>query len=432
MNYMTKTGALVLTGALLLFQPAGRAQEGSSVQGFSASQLEQLVAPVALYPDSLLMQVYMAATYPLEVVEADRWASKNPNLSGDALDEAVKGQDWDISVKSLCHFPEVLARMADNLDWTQDVGDAFLGQQADLLDATQRMRQKAYDSGNLKSGQEQSVAVQQDKIIVIEPSSPEVVYVPTYNPTVVYGPAWSYPSYYYPGMYYYPPGAALFSFTVGMAVGAALWGDCNWGWGRGHADVDVNVYNNYNKKTNVNWQKNNIVAGNGNRNQWQHNPEHRQGVNYRDAQTARQYGGSGSSTRISRDQARGYAGDQGGRGTSDRSASNRAQQGDRAGASQRSDRSATQGQRDAGSGRQGTDRAGTQQRSGQGAGRPPAQQKPSRDSALSGAGKSSSMERSSSRRGSASRSGTGGSGNRSASSRSAGSGSRSTGGGRRR
>ena len=148
---------------------------------FSSEELEQIVAPIALYPDALLAQVLMAATYPLEVVEAARWLEKNPKPQPKDLEAKLKDQTWDPSVKSLCGFPDVLQRMNDNLDWTQDLGDAFLGQKELVMDTVQNMRRKAYDSGNLKSGKEQTVTEQADKIIVIEAADPEVIYVPTYT-----------------------------------------------------------------------------------------------------------------------------------------------------------------------------------------------------------------------------------------------------------
>src|SRR4029079_2092038 len=188
---------------------------------FTASQLEQMAAPIALYPDSLLMQILMASTYPLEVVEAARWVEANPELKDEKkIDEALKKEDWDPSVKSIVKFPDIIKKMNKNLDWTRDIGDAFLGQQSELLDAVQRMRGKAHEAGNLKSGKEQTVTVQEDKTIVIQQTNPEVIYVPSYNPTVVYGPYWP-PPVYYPTMYAYPPGAAFFTFSMGMMWGAA-------------------------------------------------------------------------------------------------------------------------------------------------------------------------------------------------------------------
>ena len=289
-------------------------------KAFSSSQLEQMVAPIALYPDPLLMQILMASTYPLEIVEAARWLDENPQLKTEKdekkIDEALKKQDWDPSVKSLVKFPDVLAKMNKNLDWTRDIGDGFLGQQTEMLDAVQRMRGKAHEAGNLKSGKEQTVTVQEDKTIVIQQANPEVIYVPSYNPTVVYGSYWP-PPVYYPAMYAYPPGAAFFTFSMGMMWGAAMWSGCSWGWGHSNVNVNVNHYNNFNRNTNINGGNNNINGGgrnqvnpNNNRgggNQsWSHNPEHRKGVNYKDNKTASQFGGSGNSPRVSQNDARGF------------------------------------------------------------------------------------------------------------------------------
>ncbi len=186
-------------------------QEPAPAPTFKAEELEQFVAPIALYPDSLLAQVLMASTYPLEVVEAARWAKDNPSVTGEALEEAMVGQTWDPSVKSLVAFPDVIAMMNEKLDWTQKLGDAFLAQQAEVMDAVQRLRAKAKAEGNLKSSKEQTVTTEAPPadattttttIIKVEPADPQVVYVPTYNPTVVYG-TWPYPAY--PPYYYYPP-----------------------------------------------------------------------------------------------------------------------------------------------------------------------------------------------------------------------------------
>ena len=304
------------------------AQEPQAPQ-FSDQRLEEIAAPIALYPDSLLMQVFMAATYPLEVVEADRWL-RNQSLSGDALDEALKGQDWDASVKSLCTLPDVLSKMSENLDWTRDMGDAFLASQSELLDAVQRLRGKAHQTGHLETTPEQTVTVQQDQIIVIESAQPDVIYVPTYSPTVVYG-TWPYTTVYYAPLYTPPPpGYGALAFTTGVIVGAALWGNCNWRWGHSNVNINVNRYNNFNRNTNNNFR-------NVSNNRWQHNPEHRKGVNYRDRDTARRFGASEGRDRVSRGEARGYDRSQGrsgsGQGTlGHHSSTGRGSQGNRAGA----------------------------------------------------------------------------------------------------
>jgi hypothetical protein len=263
---------------------------------FKPEEIEQLVAPIALYPDSLVSQILMASTYPLEVVEAARWLRANKSLQGDALTTALEQQTWDPSVKSLVNFPQVLDMMNQKLDMTQRLGDAFLAQQKDVLDAIQRLRAKAQAQGNLKTTKEQTVIVEQPAaqttVIKIEPTNPQVVYVPTYNPTVVYG-AWPYPAY--PPYAYYPPGyvaaTAAFSFTAGVALGAAwgyAWGGCNWRGG----DVDININRNTNFNTNINrqrYQANFQARGLNAQGAWQHDASHRRGVAYRDQGTAQRF-----------------------------------------------------------------------------------------------------------------------------------------------
>jgi uncharacterized membrane protein YgcG len=307
--------ALLLCVALAPARPSWSAEEAAAPT-FKAEEIDQLVAPIALYPDSLLAQVLMASTYPLEVVEAARWAKENPKVKDKALEDAMQKQTWDPSVKSLTSFPQVLAMMNDKLDWTQKLGDAFLAQQGDVMDAVQRLRAKAKAEGNLETTKEQKVTVEQapvnveQKVVVqapaaappptiikIEPAQPQVVYVPTYNPTVVYG-AWPYPAY--PPYYYYPPGyvaaTSAISFGVGLAVGSALWGGCHWGGYGGHNDVNINVnrYNNYNH-TNIS------------NNNWNHNVEHRKGVQYRDGNTQQRYGRGQTQAAKSREAFRGRA-----------------------------------------------------------------------------------------------------------------------------
>src|SRR5947208_1282434 len=249
-----KTLAWFLT-VLLATPPTILAQQAEQTI-FKQEELDQILAPIALHPDPLISQILMASTYPLEVVQADRWAKQNAKLKGDALTAALEKQDWDASVKSLVNFPQVLTMMSEKLDWTVKLGDAFLADQKTVMDAVQKLRQKAYVQGSLKSNPEQKVTVEAapgagsqstggqaaPQVIVVESASPSVVYVPTYNPTVVYG-SWPYPAY--PPAYYYPPsyvaGTALVSFGVGMAMGAAwghAWGGCN--WHGGDVDIDVN------------------------------------------------------------------------------------------------------------------------------------------------------------------------------------------------
>ncbi|MDH3357631.1 MAG: DUF3300 domain-containing protein [Desulfobacteraceae bacterium] len=295
---------------LLLAPQALVAQSESKEKPFKQEELDQLLAPIALYPDSLVAQILMASTYPLEVVQAERWAKQNESLSGDALTAALEKENWDPSVKSLVNFPQVLQMMNEKVDWTQKLGDAFLAQQKDVMDTIQNLRKKAQAEGNLKTNQEQKVIVEKKtQTIIIEPSNPQVVYVPTYNPTVVYG-TWWYPAY--PPYYYYPPGyvagATLFSFGVGIAIGAAwgyAWGGCN--WGRGDVNINVNRNTNINTKIDRSKYANKVSTGEGGKGSWKHNPEHRKGVSYRDPSTAQKFDRGASREAQSREAFRGRA-----------------------------------------------------------------------------------------------------------------------------
>src|SRR4029079_3013417 len=234
--------------------------------------------------------------YPLDIVQADRWVKANPKVKDKALEDALQSQPWDPAVKSLAVFPQVLTMMSEKLDWTQKLGDAFLAQKEDVMATAQALRGKAVAQGTLTDSSEQKVVtekVESTTVIKIEPTNPEVVYVPTYNPAVVYG-GWPYPAY--PPYAYYPPGyvagGALLGFTAGVIVGGALWGGAN--WGRGDVNVNVNRYNNFNR-TNV---------SNGN---WNHSAQHRGAVPYRDKGVAQQYGRGQSANAASRDQCGGRA-----------------------------------------------------------------------------------------------------------------------------
>jgi Protein of unknown function (DUF3300) len=307
----SRTLALVIV--LVLAVPPGVFGQEADQKGFKQEELEQILAPVALYPDSLLTQVLMASTYPLEVVQADRWAKQNKDMKGDALAKALEAQPWDPSVKSLVNFPQVLAMMSEKLDWTQKLGDAFLAQQKDVMGTIQNLRKKAEASGNLKTTKEQVVTVEKE-VIIIEPASPQVIYVPTYNPTVVYG-AWPYPAY--PPYPVYPPGyVAGAAFVSGVAVGAAwgyAWGHSDWHGG----DVDVDVNRNTNINNNINRDKYKQQyqgkgqagqAGQAGQGKWQHDASHRGGVSYRDQGTAQKYNrGTGGEAAKSREDFRGRA-----------------------------------------------------------------------------------------------------------------------------
>ncbi len=253
-------------------------------------QLDSLVAPIALYPDAMLAQTLAASTYPLEVMQLNQWMDKNKNLKDKALADAVAKQPWDPSVQSMAAFPDVVQRMAENIQWMTDVGNAVLAQQKDVMDAVQRMRAKAQGTGNLQTGSEQKVETKTtqsgQQVIVVEQANPEAAYVPSYDPEIVYGAApaeYPYYPYSYPG---YQPGRAL-AWGSAIAVGGVWannnWGNCDWDDG----NVTINNNNNFNKNYNKNVNKTGTGQGNG----WQHNPQHRGNAPYANKQTANKYGG---------------------------------------------------------------------------------------------------------------------------------------------
>src|SRR5437879_3343205 len=265
-----------------------------------SDQLDSLVAPIALYPDPVLAQTLAVSTYPLEIIQLQQWLEKNKNLKDKALAEAVAKQPWDPSIQAMAALADVVKRLADDIQWTTDLGNAFLAQQSDVMDAVQRMRKKAQEKGNLKSTEQQKVetkVIENKSVIVVEQANPQVVYVPSYDPVVVYGPpVYPYPPIYYPPPGYYAAGMAI-SFGVGVAMGAFWSGGWGWGgeWG-GNNNVYVNHNNNFNRNTNIGGgNRTNIGGGNrgGNAsNRWQHRPEHRGGAPYRDRATADRRGGT--------------------------------------------------------------------------------------------------------------------------------------------
>jgi len=208
-------------------QSSPQAPSGPPYTQQTPEELQQLVAPIALYPDSLVAQILAASTFPEEVVEADRWVQSHPDLKGDALAQAVDQQPWDPSVKALAAFPSVLGNMDKNLSWASSLGDAYYNQEQDVMDAVQVMRQRAQAAGNLKSTEQENVTTEGSDI-EIEPASPEIVYVPAYDPWIVYGgPVVAWPGWYpYPGIWYDGP---FLSFGIGFGVG--FYGGYGWGWG---------------------------------------------------------------------------------------------------------------------------------------------------------------------------------------------------------
>jgi hypothetical protein len=270
-------------GANAQGQPASTPASTSSDQTLKPEQLDALVAPIALYPDTLLAEVLMASTYPLEVVQAARWMEQNKNLKGDALKAEVDKQGWDESIKSLTATPDVLKMMSDKLDWTQKLGDAVLAQQTDVMDSVQRLRAKADANDKLKTTKQQKVTKKSEggkQYIAIEPTDPQTVYVPYYDPAVVYG-AWPYPAYppYYWGASYWPGGGALLAtglaFGAGYAVGRWASGGNYWGGGVNWGNNNINV----NRPVNINNSGNN----------WNHNVDHRHGVRYNNKDVANKF-----------------------------------------------------------------------------------------------------------------------------------------------
>jgi len=305
--------ATVMFALVLVVPPVVFAQDAGGKPVFKQEELDQVLAPIALYPDSLLTQVLMASTYPMEIVQAERWAKQNKDQKGDAFAKALEAQPWDPSVKSLVNFPQVLTMMNDKLDWTQKLGDAFLAQQGEVMATVQKLRAKAQAAGNLKTTKEQKVVVEKE-VIIIESASPTVVYVPTYNPTVVYG-AWWYPAYPPPPVYAYPPPVATpYAFATGVAIGAAwgyAWGHADWhGGSNGYGNVKVNYNQNVNINNNIN-RSNYQGKGQAGQGNWQHDASHRGGAAYRDQGTANKYNkGTGGQAAQSRDAYRGRS-DQG-------------------------------------------------------------------------------------------------------------------------
>ena len=279
--------ALGLALLLLLPSTAGAQNpsptaESSADQVLKPGQLDALVAPIALYPDTLLAEVLMASTYPLEVVQAERWASEHTNLAADQLKKELEKQGWDASVKSLVATPSVLTMMSKKLDWTQKLGDAVLAQQADVMDAVQRLRGKAYATEKLRSTKEQKVTVRQEdnrQVVAIEPTDPGTVYVPYYDPAVVFG-TWPYPDYppyyYYPGDGYLPGGIIATGIVFGAGYALARWVTGGRFWGG-----------------NINWRGGQINVNRGAHvAHWQHNPQHRRGVGYNNSNVRQRFAGS--------------------------------------------------------------------------------------------------------------------------------------------
>jgi Protein of unknown function (DUF3300) len=276
--------AVILGASGALGEGPAPAMSDQAVAQFTPEQLDQMLAPIALYPDPLLAQILMAATYPLEVVVADRWVQdrKNAALKGDRLTEALEQQPWDPSVKSLVPFPQILRMMDRNLEWTERLGDVFLANQAGVMDSVQRLRQRAEAAGKLRSTPQEAVMTE-GQAIAIEPPSPEMVYVPVYDPSVVYG-VWPYPAY---PPYYFPDsfdGVVVGDFGfgwLGVAVIAPLWGWNHWDWVRHRIDIDRDRFAALNRNRPP-------IGGAA----WEHDPSHRHGVAYRNPGVRDRFAGS--------------------------------------------------------------------------------------------------------------------------------------------
>ncbi len=277
---MLFTRSLALALALLVAVPLLLAPAAVSAQGtasnkdisYSREELDQILAPIALYPDDLLSNVLVASTYPLEVVQAARWIEEpaNASLKGEALTKALADQDWDPSVKALTQFPDVLAMMSKQLDWTEKLGDAFLASQADVMDRIQFLRDKAEAAGHLKSNEHQTVTTRRSSgsdYIYIEPAAPDVVYVPVYEPDV-YGDWWypDYPPYYWPA-----DGAYVddYYWGSGVSVFLPLWGWATPRWHDHYIHVDVRRYNRFSRHRKITSSR------------WRASAHHRRGVKYR-------------------------------------------------------------------------------------------------------------------------------------------------------
>ncbi len=286
--------AALFVATLLLFTAQVRAADPPK---FNVEQLDQMLAPIALFPDALLAQVLMASTYPKDVAEAADWALANRSLNGDDAVKAVQDKPWDPSVRSLVAFPQVLAMLSEKPEWVRDLGDAFLGQPNDVMDSVQFLRAKAKEVGNLNSNEQQIVTVEAaplppqtivvnappppTQIITIAPANPQVIFVPVYNPVHVFGPWWHpmFPPFFFPppprwGFGWNPVGTAIW-WGVGIGVTNALWGGVD--WRRRNVNINVNQWNNINV--------NNRITSNNRNVNWNHNPGNRRGIPYRDAAT---------------------------------------------------------------------------------------------------------------------------------------------------
>jgi hypothetical protein len=310
--------------AALILAPAGQllpAQQPPELpppsQALAPNQLDDLVAPIALYPDPLVSQILVAATYPLELVQALQWLERNPGLNGADLTQAAQQQNWDPSIQALVVFPDLVKRLNQDITWTTNLGNAFLNQQADVMDAVQRMRSKAEQAGKLSSTSQQTVTNTTDSgqpVIEIQPANPQVIYLPNYDPAYIWGPPLYYPyaSWYYPGGYF---GFGM-GIPIGMYFGGGWGGWGGWGWHPGWGNHSVIVNNNFIHRYNFNSSRGGSLSGRSN---WSHDASHRQGVPYSNSGVSSRYGGGARQSL----QSRGAAGQTQFRGASPQSGGER-------------------------------------------------------------------------------------------------------------
>jgi hypothetical protein len=300
---MKKTDAITpMLGALcafLLLVPGSATVQGQQAppppgQALAPDQLDGLVAPIALYPDELVSQILVASTYPLELVQAWQWLQRNPGLTGPVLTQAAQQQNWDPSIQALVVFPDLVKRLNQDITWTTNLGNAFLAQQPEVMDAVQQMRRNAEQSGKLASSPQQRVTdtnVGGQPIVGIEPADPGMMYLPNYDPGYIWGP-----SLYYPyANWGYPPylGGAYFGFGIGIPMGLYFgggWGGWGgWGWGFGWGNHSLFVNNGFIHRNNFNVGRGASLSG---RSTWSHDSSHRGGVPYANAAVSGRYGGN--------------------------------------------------------------------------------------------------------------------------------------------
>jgi hypothetical protein len=286
----------ILFLSLLLALPFGNATAEDAPVNYTRAEIDQMLAPIALYPDTVLSHILIAATYPLEVVQAERWVKANPGLEGEAAVNAVENRNWDPSVKALVAFPSVLERMVEDLDWTQRLGEAFMAQEGDVVEAVQGLRARAYAAGNLETNDQVRV-VREREIIYVEPAKPNVIFVPYYDTRMVYGPWWW--SAYPPVYWYHPPGfyaGLTYYWGPGYRISPSYFYFSSFHWSRRQVVVVNNYY--YRDRPRSHFRSGRDVARYDGSRRWAHNPRHRRGVSYNSPTLSQQYNLSGRYGRL--------------------------------------------------------------------------------------------------------------------------------------